>query len=81
MPQGGDAGRDRATRRRIKVDEARVREWLGPRRFSADARKRTADPGVATGLAYTAVGGDVLFIEATAYPGRGGSRSRASSAR
>ncbi|HEY7795924.1 MAG TPA: endopeptidase La [Gaiellaceae bacterium] len=56
---------------RIRVDEARVREWLGPRRYSADARKRTADPGVATGLAYTPVGGDVLFIEATAYPGRG----------
>jgi ATP-dependent Lon protease len=34
-------------------------------------RKRTADPGVATGLAVTAVGGDVLFVEATAYPGRG----------
>jgi ATP-dependent Lon protease len=56
---------------KIKVDEERVREWLGPRKFSADARKRTADPGVATGLAYTAVGGDVLFIESTAYPGRG----------
>jgi ATP-dependent Lon protease len=34
-------------------------------------RKRTADPGVATGLAFTALGGDVLFIEATAYPGKG----------
>ena len=56
---------------RIRVDEQRVREWLGPRKFSADARKRTADPGVATGLAYTAVGGDVLFIEATAYAGKG----------
>jgi ATP-dependent Lon protease len=56
---------------KVRVDEARVREWLGPRRFSAEARKRTADPGVATGLAYTAVGGDVLFIEATAYLGRG----------
>ena len=56
---------------KIRVDEERVREWLGPRRFSADARRRTADPGVATGLAYTAVGGDVLFIEATAYPGKG----------
>jgi ATP-dependent Lon protease len=56
---------------KIKVDEERVREWLGPRKFSADARRRTADPGVATGLAYTAVGGDVLFIEATAYPGKG----------
>ena len=56
---------------KLKVDEERVREWLGPRRFSGDVRKRTADPGVATGLAYTAVGGDVLFIEATAYPGQG----------
>jgi ATP-dependent Lon protease len=34
-------------------------------------RRRTADAGVATGLAYTTVGGDVLFIEATAYPGKG----------
>jgi ATP-dependent Lon protease len=56
---------------KIRVDEARLREWLGPRRFSGDVRKRTADPGVATGLAYTTVGGDVLFIEATAYPGKG----------
>jgi ATP-dependent Lon protease len=57
--------------KRVRVDEAKVREWLGPRRFSVDARRRTAVPGVATGLAYTAVGGDVLFIEATAYPGKG----------
>ncbi len=56
---------------KLKVDDERVREWLGPRHFSGDVRKRTADPGVATGLAYTAVGGDVLFIEATAYPGKG----------
>jgi len=56
---------------RIKVDEAAVREWLGPRRFSVESRRRTADPGVATGLAYTPVGGDVLFIEAQAYPGSG----------
>src|ERR671932_1357254 len=57
--------------KQIRLDEARVREWLGPRRFPADVRKRTADPGVATGLAVTAVGGDVLFIEATAYSGEG----------
>jgi ATP-dependent Lon protease len=53
------------------VDEAKVREWLGPRKFSGEARRRTADAGVATGLAYTAAGGDVLFIEAQAYPGKG----------
>jgi ATP-dependent Lon protease len=56
---------------KIRVDERRVRKWLGPRRFAGDVRKRTSDPGVATGLAVTAVGGDVLFIEATAYPGKG----------
>jgi ATP-dependent Lon protease len=56
---------------RIRVDEAKVREWLGARRFAGEVRKRTSDPGVATGLAVTAVGGDVLFIEATAYPGKG----------
>jgi ATP-dependent Lon protease len=56
---------------KIRVDEKRLREWLGPRRFSGEVRRRTADPGVATGLAYTAAGGDVLFIEAAAYPGKG----------
>ena len=59
------------TTEKLRIDEERVRDWLGARKFSADARKRTADPGVATGLAYTTVGGDVLFIEATAYPGKG----------
>jgi len=56
---------------KIEIDTEQARAWLGPRRFPADPRKRTADPGVATGLAYTPVGGDVLFIEATAYPGKG----------
>jgi ATP-dependent Lon protease len=56
---------------KIRIDEKRLRKALGPRRFSGDVRKRTSDPGVATGLAVTAVGGDILFIEATAYPGKG----------
>jgi len=55
----------------IEIDEQKARSWLGPRRFPAEVRKRTADAGVATGLAVTATGGDILFIEATAYPGRG----------
>jgi ATP-dependent Lon protease len=55
----------------IDVTEELAREWLGPRQFSAETRRRTADPGVATGLAYTPVGGDVLYIEAQAYAGRG----------
>ena len=57
--------------KKTSADEKTVRESLGPRRFLADVRKRTSEPGVATGLAVTAVGGDVLFIEATAYPGGG----------
>jgi ATP-dependent Lon protease len=57
--------------RKIRIEGKRVREWLGARRFAGELRKRTADPGVATGLAVTAVGGDVLFVEATAYPGKG----------
>jgi ATP-dependent Lon protease len=55
----------------MSADEKLVREWLGPRQFTSDVRKRTSEPGVATGLAVTNVGGDVLFIEATAYPGDG----------
>jgi ATP-dependent Lon protease len=55
----------------LRIDERRVRSWLGPRRFEGEVRKRTSDPGVATGLAFTAVGGDILFFEATAYPGKG----------
>ena len=58
-------------RKRVRVDERRVRSWLGRARFAGEARKRTSDPGVATGLAVTPGGGDVLFIEATAMPGEG----------
>ena len=56
---------------KLKVDEDAVRELLGPRKFAGEVRRRTSEPGVATGLAVTAVGGDVLFVEAGAYPGRG----------
>jgi ATP-dependent Lon protease len=61
----------RGSEEQIRVTEDLAREWLGPRRFSTETLRRTADPGVATGLAYTPVGGDVLYIEAQAYPGRG----------
>jgi ATP-dependent Lon protease len=57
--------------RKLTVSEPRVRELLGKRRFFSEARRRTARPGVATGLAWTPVGGEVLFIEATAMPGKG----------
>ena len=58
-------------RKRVRIDERRVRSWLGRPRFSGEIRRRTSDPGVATGLAVTPVGGDVLYIEATAMPGEG----------
>jgi ATP-dependent Lon protease len=54
---------------RVSVSEKRLRELLGRPRFVADVKRRTAEPGVATGLAWTPVGGDVLFVEATAMPG------------
>jgi ATP-dependent Lon protease len=57
--------------RKVSVSETRVRELLGKRRFFVETRRRTSRPGVATGLAWTPVGGDVLFIEATAMPGNG----------
>jgi ATP-dependent Lon protease len=56
-------------KRKVTITEPRVRELLGKRRFFSETRRRTARPGVATGLAWTPVGGEVLFIEATAMPG------------
>src|ERR671923_3057062 len=57
--------------RKVSVSAPRVRELLGRPRFQPDIRRRVSEPGVATGLAWTPVGGDVLFVEATAYPGEG----------
>jgi ATP-dependent Lon protease len=56
---------------RVSVSAKRARELLGRRRVFAESRRRTQDPGVATGLAWTPVGGEVLFVEATAMPGSG----------
>ncbi len=54
---------------KVKISAKRARELLGRRRVFAEQRRRTKDPGVATGLAWTPTGGDVLFIEATSMPG------------
>jgi ATP-dependent Lon protease len=56
---------------KVTISAKRAREFLGKRRFFAEQRRRTKDPGVATGLAWTPVGGEVLFVEATAMPGDG----------
>jgi ATP-dependent Lon protease len=57
--------------KKVTVSAPRVRELLGRPRFQPDVKRRTAEAGVATGLAWTPVGGDVLFVEATAMPGKG----------
>jgi ATP-dependent Lon protease len=58
-------------RRKVTISAARARELLGKRRVFGETRRRTSEPGVATGLAWTPAGGDVLFVEATAMPGSG----------
>ena len=56
----------------VDVDVELVREALGRQKVFQEAAIRTAVPGVATGLAVTGVGGDVLFVEATSMDGKGG---------
>jgi len=55
----------------IRIDEQDLIDVLGPPQFESDVAMRTSVPGVATGLAWTPVGGDILFIEATRTPGSG----------
>ncbi|MDB5372381.1 MAG: endopeptidase La [Belnapia sp.] len=55
----------------VRIDTADVPGILGPHRFESEVAMRTSVPGVATGLAWTPVGGDILFIEATRIPGGG----------
>ncbi|WP_422018265.1 endopeptidase La [Reyranella sp.] len=59
------------TATRVQIGKADIEELLGPVRFENDVAMRTSVPGVATGLAWTPVGGDILFIEATRSPGHG----------
>ncbi len=56
---------------RVSISEKAARDLLGKPRYYSESRRRTREPGVATGLAWTAAGGDVLFVEATAMPGKG----------
>ncbi|MFO1303663.1 MAG: endopeptidase La [Burkholderiales bacterium] len=56
---------------KIHVDAAQVAEVLGAPRFENEVAMRTSVPGVATGLAWTPVGGDILFIETSRTPGNG----------
>jgi len=56
----------------VTIDAGAVRDALGRAKVEHEAAIRTAVPGVATGLAVTGVGGDVLFVEAASMPGKGG---------
>ena len=57
--------------KRVTVGEAAVTRYLGKKKFFSEARRMTSEPGVATGLAWTMNGGDIIFIEATSMHGNG----------
>ncbi|MCK9375715.1 MAG: endopeptidase La [Syntrophobacterales bacterium] len=58
-------------RQHVKIDDADVAQYLGPARFFREAALDHPEPGVATGLAWTPTGGDILFIEVLRMPGKG----------
>ena len=60
---------DEIVHHKISLDN--LDDYLGPERYQYEVAQRTSQPGVATGLAWTPAGGDILFIEATKMPGRG----------
>lgn len=60
------------TAAKVVVTAKDIADVLGQPRFEGEIAQRTSVPGVATGLAWTPVGGDILFIEASRVPGRGG---------
>ena len=57
--------------KKTKITKAKVGEYLGAPRFHSELAERTTKPGVVTGLAWTAAGGDILFIESTKMKGKG----------
>ncbi len=58
-------------RKSITVTPDRVQDYLGAKRYYPEVAERTNKPGVVVGLAWTAFGGDILFVEATKMPGKG----------
>ena len=71
LPTRRHADRGRARPKGCRIEEKDVAEILGAPRFEHEIAMRVNVPGVATGLAWTPVGGDILFVEATRAPGRG----------
>jgi len=70
--KGSKAAKPKTASAPVKIDVEVVRDALGRQRFFQESAARTATPGVATGLAVTGSGGDVLFVEATAMKGGSG---------
>jgi ATP-dependent Lon protease len=56
---------------RLTVNDENLKDFLGKRKLFRESKRRTSDPGVSTGLAWTPSGGDILFIEARSMPGTG----------
>ena len=56
---------------KIKITKSKVSDYLGAPRFHSELAERTTKPGVVTGLAWTAAGGDILFVESTLMKGKG----------
>ncbi|MBI4510572.1 MAG: AAA family ATPase, partial [Deltaproteobacteria bacterium] len=56
---------------KTQIEPEDLGEYLGPARFLPEIAERTEQPGVATGLAWTPAGGDILFVEASRMPGKG----------
>lgn len=63
--------KSRKASRPITIKENEMSKWLGPERFYNEMAERAEQPGVMTGLAWTQMGGEILFIEAIALPGNG----------
>src|SRR5438445_10590751 len=57
---------------KITIDVGDVKEYLGPPRFYPEEARKELPAGVATGMAWTEMGGEILFIEATLLPGGSG---------
>ncbi len=57
--------------KKIRITKKKVRDYLGAPRYYSEIAERTTKPGVVTGLAWTAAGGDILFVEASKMKGKG----------
>jgi ATP-dependent Lon protease len=58
-------------KKRLRITDSELEKYLGPARFMPEAEAREAQVGVATGMYYSPVGGDIMFIEVSAMPGKG----------